>query len=202
MRKKNTEKRQRVYNFINSFIKEYGVSPSYDEISSSLHIPKSTLFIYMRALEDEGFITRLGRNQLVTLENSNSIDRVPVIGSIACGKPKLALEDIQGFIPVNIDWLGPGEYFGLIADGDSMVNININKGDIVIIRKQSTAENGQVVAAMIPEEFGGEWTATLKRFYKEKGTFRLHPENDYMEDIYVDDLQILGVAIKCISDVL
>ena len=168
MRKKNTEKRQRVYNFINSFIKEYGVSPSYNEISSSLRIPKSTLFIYMRALEDEGYITRLGHNQIVTVENSNSIDRVPVIGSIACGKPKLALEDIQGYIPVNIDWLGPGEYFGLIADGDSMVNININKGDIVIIRKQSTAENGQVVAAMIPEEFGGEWTATLKIFYKEK----------------------------------
>lgn len=202
MRKKNYEKRQRVYNYINNFIKEYGVSPSYNEISSSLRIPKSTLFIYMRALEDEGYITRLGHNQIVTVENSNSIDRVPVIGSIACGKPKLALEDIQGYIPVNIDWLGPGEYFGLIADGDSMVNININKGDVVIIRKQPTAENGQVVAAMIPEEFGGEWTATLKRFYKEKGTFRLHPENDYMEDIYVDDLQILGVAIKCISDVL
>lgn len=202
MRKKNYEKRQRVYNYINNFIKEYGVSPSYNEISSSLRIPKSTLFIYMRALEDEGYITRLGHNQIVTVENSNSIDRVPVLGAIACGKPKLALEDIQGYIPVNIDWLGPGEYFGLIADGDSMVNININKGDVVIIRKQSTAENGQVVAAMIPEEFGGEWTATLKRFYKEKGTFRLHPENDYMEDIYVDELQILGVAIKCISDVL
>ena len=202
MRKKNIEKRQRVYNFINSFIKEYGVSPSYDEISSSLHIPKSTLFIYMRALEDEGFITRLGRNQLVTLENTNSIDRVPVIGSIACGKPKLALEDIQGFIPVNIDWLGPGEYFGLIADGDSMIDININKGDVVIIRKQSTADNGQVVAAMIPDEFGGEWTSTLKRFYKERGTFRLHPENDRYDDIYVDELEILGVAVKCISDVL
>ena len=202
MRKKKYDKRQRVYNYINNFIKEYGVSPSYNEISSSLPIPKSTLFIYMRALEDEGYITRLGHNQIVTVENSNSIDRVPVLGAIACGKPKLALEDIQGYIPVNIDWLGPGEYFGLIADGDSMVNININKGDVVIIRKQSTAENGQVVAAMIPEEFGGEWTATLKRFYKEKGMFRLHPENDYMEDIYVDDLQILGVAIKCISDVL
>ena len=191
----------KVYNFINGFIKEYGVSPSYDEISSSLKIPKSTLFIYMRALEDEGYISRLGRNQLVTLENSNAIERVPVIGSIACGKPKLAIEDIQGYIPVNVDWLGPGEYFGLIASGDSMINININDGDIVIIRKQETAENGQVVAALIPDD-GEEWTATLKRFYKERGSFRLHPENDYMDDIYVDKVQVLGIAIKCISDVL
>ena len=191
----------KVYNFINGFIKEYGVSPSYDEISSSLKIPKSTLFIYMRALEDEGYISRLGRNQLVTLENSNAIERVPVIGSIACGKPKLAIEDIQGYIPVNVDWLGPGEYFGLIASGDSMINININDGDIVIIRKQETAENGQVVAALIPDD-GEEWTATLKRFYKERGSFRLHPENDYMNDIYVDRVQVLGIAIKCISDVL
>ena len=201
MRKKNMEKRMKVYNFINGFIKEYGVSPSYDEISSSLKIPKSTLFIYMRALEDEGYISRLGRNQLVTLENSNAIERVPVIGSIACGKPKLAIEDIQGYIPVNVDWLGPGEYFGLIASGDSMINININDGDIVIIRKQETAENGQVVAALIPDD-GEEWTATLKRFYKERGSFRLHPENDYMDDIYVDKVQVLGIAIKCISDVL
>ena len=201
MQKKNDERKIEVYNFINDFIKEYGVCPSYDEIASSIGCAKSTLFKYMKRLEEEGYIERYGRNQVVTVENSNSIDRVPVIGSVACGKPKLAIEDIQGYLPINIDWLGRGEYFGLVADGDSMINIGINDGDIVIIRKQSTAENGQVVVALIPDEYGGEMTATLKRFYKERGRYRLQPENDTMKDIYVKRLEILGIAVKTISDV-
>ena len=202
MQKKNDERKLEVYNFINDFIKEYGVCPSYDEIASSIGCAKSTLFKYMKRLEEEGYIERYGRNQVVTVENSNSIDRVPVIGSVACGKPKLAIEDIQGYLPINIDWLGRGEYFALVADGDSMINIGINDGDIVIVRKQSTAENGQVVVAMIPDEYGGESSATLKRFYKERGKYRLHPENDYMDDIFVDKVEILGVAVKTISDVI
>ena len=202
MQKKNDERKLEVYNFINDFIKEYGVCPSYDEIASSIGCAKSTLFKYMKRLEEEGYIERYGRNQVVTVENSNSIDRVPVIGSVACGKPKLAIEDIQGYLPINIDWLGRGEYFALVADGDSMINIGINDGDIVIVRKQSTAENGQVVVAMIPDECGGESSATLKRFYKERGKYRLHPENDYMDDIFVDKVEILGVAVKTISDVI
>ena len=201
MQKKNDERKLEVYNFINDFIKEYGVCPSYDEIASSIGCAKSTLFKYMKRLEEEGYIERYGRNQVVTVENSNSIDRVPVIGSVACGKPKLAIEDIQGYLPINIDWLGRGEYFGLVADGDSMINIGINDGDIVIVRKQSTAENGQVVVALIPDEYGGEMTATLKRFYKERGRYRLQPENDSMKDIYVNRLEILGIAVKNISDV-
>ena len=175
MQKKNDERKLEIYNFINDFIKEYGVCPSYDEIASSIGCAKSTLFKYMKRLEEEGYIERYGRNQVVTIENSNSIDRVPVIGSVACGKPKLAIEDIQGYLPINIDWLGRGEYFALVADGDSMINIGINDGDIVIVRKQSTAENGQVVVALIPDEYGGEMTATLKRFYKERGRYRLQP---------------------------
>lgn len=201
MQKKNDERKLEIYNFINDFIKEYGVCPSYDEIASSIGCAKSTLFKYMKRLEEEGYIERYGRNQVVTIENSNSIDRVPVIGSVACGKPKLAIEDIQGYLPINIDWLGRGEYFALVADGDSMINIGINDGDIVIVRKQSTAENGQVVVALIPDEYGGEMTATLKRFYKERGRYRLQPENDSMKDIYVNRLEILGIAVKNISDV-
>ena len=200
--KRNDERKDEVYRFINNFIKEYGVSPSYNEIACSIKCAKSTLFKYMTRLEEEGLIERFGRNQMVTIENSNAIERIPVIGTVACGKPKLAYEDIQGYIPINVDWLGSGEYFGLIAKGDSMTNININDGDIVIVRKQDTAENGQVVVAMIPDETSEDMTATLKRFYKERNCFRLHPENDYMDDIFVDDVHILGVAVKNISDVI
>ena len=82
-----------------------------------------------------------------------------------------------------------------------MINIGINDGDLVIVRKQSTAENGQVVVALIPYEYGCEMTAKLKRFYKERGRYRLQPENDTMKDIYVKRLEILGIAVKTISDV-
>ena len=101
-----------------------------------------------------------------------------------------------------MDWLGRGEYFGLIADGESMINIGIKNGDIVIVRKQSTAENGQVVVAMIPDEYSGEMTATLKRFYKEQGRYRLHPENDKYEDMYFDSINIQGVAVKVLKDLV
>lgn len=184
--KKNNERKEEIYHFINNFIKEYGVCPSYNEIAASVKCAKSTLFKYMKRLEEEGLIERYGRNQIVTVENSNAIDRIPVIGSIACGKPKLAYEDIQGYLPIDVEWLGSGEYFGLVASGDSMINIGIKSGDIVIVRKQTTAENGQVVVAMVYDEDSGDMNATLKRLYKEKRGYRLHPENDYMSDIYVD----------------
>lgn len=199
--KKNDERKEDVYRFINNFIKEYGVCPSYDEIATSIKCAKSTLFKYMKRLEEDGLIERYGRNQIVTVENSNSIDRIPVIGSVACGKPKLAYEDIQGYLPIDMEWLGSGEYFGLVASGNSMINIGIKTGDIVIIRKQSTAETGQVVCAMICDEDSGERNATLKRFYKEKEGYRLRPENDYMNDIYVDEIEIIGIAVKNISDI-
>lgn len=80
MRNKNDERMIQIYNYINNFIKEYGVSPSYADISSAKGCSKSTLFLYMKRLEEEGYISRMGHNQIVTLENTNSIDRIPVIG--------------------------------------------------------------------------------------------------------------------------
>lgn len=201
MNPRNEQKKIEIYDYINEFIKEYGVSPSIPEIADGVHCAGSTVHKYLVRLEEEGYIEKYGRNQIVTRENFNTIERIPIVGAVACGKPKLAIEDIQGYLPINIDWLGRGEYFGLVASGDSMINIGINNGDIVIVRKQSTAENGQVVVAMIPDEFGGEMSATLKRFYKERGIYRLHPENDYLKDIYVKKVEILGVAVKTISDV-
>ena len=203
MNPRNEQKKIEIYEYINEFIKEYGVSPSIPEIADGVHCACSTVHKFLVRLEEEGYIEKYGRNQIVTRENSNSIERVPVVGAIACGKPKLAIEDIQTYIPINKDILGQGEFIALIADGDSMIDAGIDDGDLVFIRKQSTAVDGQVVAAIIQDEYSEGSTATLKRLYRDgrKRKFRLHPENEYMDDIFVDELNIVGVAVKVLKDI-
>lgn len=202
MNPRNENKKERIYKFINDFIKEYGVAPTLNEIADEFNCAKSNIHKYIVRLEEEGLITRYGKSQMATLENSNSIERIPVIGTIACGKPKLAYEDIEAFIPINKDMLGYGEFFGLIASGDSMIGANIEDGDIVFVRKQETADDGEIVVAMVDDEQTGEKNATLKRFYndREKRQIRLHPENSLMDDIILKDVQIKGVAVKVLKN--
>ncbi len=202
MNPRNENKKERIYKFINDFIKEYGVSPTITEIAEEFHCVKSNIYKYIVRLEEEGLITRYGRCQIATLENSNSIERIPVIGTIACGKPKLAYEDIEAIIPISKDMLGYGEFFGLIASGDSMIEASIDDGDIVFVRKQETADDGEIVVAMVDDDLTGEKNATLKRFYndREKKQIRLHPENSLMDDIILKNVEIKGVAVKVLKD--
>ena len=130
-------------------------------------------------------------------ERVDAPDWIPVLGSIACGKPKIALEDIETYIPISRSFMGEGEYFGLIADGGSMTEAGIEDGDIVFIRRQDTAENGEIAAVLTDDETGEGHRATLKRFYRDEESrkIRLHPENRYMEDIITDEADIMGVAV-------
>ena len=123
---------------------------------------------------------------------------VPVVGTIACGEPMLAEEHIERYIPVPIDSFGRGEYYFLKAKGDSMVDMGIFEGDMVLVRQQNTAAPGEVVVALIGDE------ATLKRFYPDpdRNRIRLHPENREMNDIFVDDCEIQGIAVKVIKDII
>ena len=124
--------------------------------------------------------------------------RVPIVGSIACGTPMLAEENIESYIPISSSILGTGNFFALHARGNSMVNANIEDGDFVIVRQQNTAEEGQIIVALIDDE------ATLKRFYtdRRRRKVRLHPENDEMEDMYFDSIDIQGIVVKVIKDVV
>ena len=123
---------------------------------------------------------------------------MPIVGSIACGSPILAEENIESYLSISPEFLGPGEFFILRAKGESMINAGINDGDLVIIKKQSTADEGQIVVALTEE---GE--CTLKRYYldRRRRKIRLHPENDEMEDMCFDKIQIQGVAVKIIQDI-
>ena len=106
------------------------------------------------------------------------------------------LENVEQYIPISTALLGQGKFFALHARGNSMINANIEDGDFVIVRQQNTAEDGQLVVALIDDE------ATLKRYYRDNKNrqIRLHPENDAMSDMYYDEIAIQGVAVKVIKD--
>ena len=202
MRPRNDDTKLAIYEFVNKYIKENGVCPSTQEISNEIGIAKSSVSKYMNRLKEEGWLERYGRNQVVTKQDHYAPYQMPVIGAVACGKPKLAVEDIQCYIPLDKS-LKDGEYFGLVADGESMIDVGIHSGDIIFIRRQETADDGDIVVAMIDDDYSDESTATLKRFFRDKENkkYILHPENSEMEDIIVDKVRILGKAVRIYKNI-
>ena len=202
MRPKNQERKREVYDFVSTYFKENGACPTTQEICDKLGIAKSTVSKYMTRLREEGMIERLGRYRTVTAADKVSYTKMPVIGSIACGKPKIAIEDVEGYIPIDENSLGKGEYFGLIADGDSMIEAGIASGDVVYIRRSPTADDGQIVVALIEDENTDGYRATLKRFFRDEKnkSYVLHPENKKLEDIIVKEVNIVGVAVRVLKN--
>lgn len=202
MRPKNNETKMQIFEFINEYINEYRTSPSVREIASAVDCSISTVHKFLVRLEDEGLIERYGKRHIISSVNSWRMGCAPIVGMVACGQPMTAIEDIQGYLPINKEYFGAGEYMAVIAEGESMINVGIESGDLVIVRRQNTAEDGQIVVAMVQNDYDSECSATLKRFFhtKKKNVFRLHPENDGMEDIIVNSVEIIGVAVKVLKD--
>ena len=196
MRKKDPSIYSKIEKFVSDYMDGYGNSPSIDEIAAGIGVPKPTTHRYLAEMRENGTIRYSGcRNITFTNETAQTV-RVPILGRIACGIPKFAEENIEEYVKLPVSLFGRGEYFILRAYGDSMINAGIEDGDLVLIRQQNTADNGQIVVALMEDE------ATLKRFYlePEKHRIRLHPENPEMEDIFVEDCLIQGVAIKVLKD--
>ena len=179
-----------VFNYIKSRLSD-GISPSVREIMDAMGFRStSTAHRYIRTLVDAGLIEKTGSmNRSLKLPNS-PITSVPVIGTVTAGQPITAIEDITGYVGFEAPGISPNELFALKIRGESMVNAGIFDGDIVIVRKSDYAENGDIVVALIGHE-----DATVKRFFKENGHFRLQPENDTMQPIILDDVEILGRLI-------
>ena len=186
--KKISKKQTEVFNFIKSYIDENGVAPSVREIAKAVGVSSpSTIQHHIVSLIDKGYLEKGDANQKRTLKiakRSNTAQYVPLLGTVTAGNPILAIESIEDYIPAPV---GAGkEHFALRVRGDSMINAAIENGDIVIVERTPVAENGDIVVALIEDE------ATVKRFYKENGHFRLQPENPDYEPIIVDELAILG----------
>ena len=191
------EREQSVYDYIASTIRENGYSPSVRDIKEALGFKStSTVHMYLSRLEEFGLIRKEdGKSRAITLctDFAPRAERVPILGKVTAGLPILAEENFDGYVsfsaPHSYD---PRELFALRVTGTSMVGAGILDGDYVIVHKGDYAENGQIVVALTQEG------ATVKTFYKEKGHFRLQPENDEYEPIVVDQLSVLGRVIASV----
>lgn len=190
-----SDKAREVLEYIEERITSDGFPPSVREICRDLHIKStSTAHKYLSELTDAGAIEKGDRlNRAIRLAQP-SHSGVPLLGVVTAGIPILAQEDIEEYLPIQVRGYNNKELFALHVRGESMINAGILDGDIIIVAKTSTARNGEIVVALLDDE------ATVKRFYKENGRFRLQPENDRFQPIIVDEVTILGRVTKLIRE--
>lgn len=193
----HSEIHMQVLDFILESIEELGYPPSVREICQKLHIKStSTVHKYLNELEDSGFIQRENaKNRSIrVLRQGKSVQvlHVPMLGTVAAGLPIFASQQEGEYVAFETSKYSREELFALQIKGDSMIEAGILEGDYVIAQKTSTAENGEIVVALIGEE------ATVKTFYREDGRYRLQPENSRMEAFYVNDLAILGRIVALV----
>lgn len=204
MRSKNQELISKILSYIDRVYDKENKAPSMQEIADRIGLSKSMVSRYISEMVEKGLIERgTGHYSLITPYIKKVMpgnQRVPIVGKIACGTPILAEENIESYLTISGSFLGAGEHFVLVAQGESMINVGIEDGDYVVIRKQNTANEGQIVVALIDNE-----EATLKRFYidKRKKKIKLHPENDELKDMFYeyDRVNIQGIAIKVIKNI-
>ncbi|MBQ2537721.1 MAG: transcriptional repressor LexA [Ruminococcus sp.] len=175
---------------------ENGRVPSVREICDYTGLSStSTVHHHLKALEEKGLIVREhGVNRCIQITGEEKSVNVPVVGKVAAGEPITAIQNIEFYVPVSEQLKRGRELFALRIQGESMVNAGILDGDIVIVHRTPVAENGEIVVAMVED------SATVKRFYKENGHFRLQPENDSYEPIIVDEVVLLGKVVSLIRN--
>lgn len=194
-----TNRQQQVLDFVGSYLLEHGCPPTLREISDQIGVKgTATAIVHLEALERKGHIQRREGSRGISIVGRGGSIAVPIVGRIKAGQPELAFEDIEGYYNVDLSWVNEHRCFFLRVEGESMIDAHILDGDLVLIRPQQTAENGQIVAVMVDGE------ATLKRFYREKNRIRLQPENTTMKPIIINPGQaetvIIGILLKSIRN--
>ena len=193
-----TDRQQEVLNFISYSTKTNSYPPTVREISDHFNISIRAVQDHIAALQKKGFISikpKSSRSIKVLQESSSFqeepetfIGKVPVLGTVAAGKPLLSEENLDGYINLTEPFVRPGKsYFALRVRGTSMINAGILEGDLAIIEQASTAVDGQIIVAVIDDAI------TLKRYYKESGRVKLQPENPAFQPIYCTNLRIVGI---------
>lgn len=192
-----TKKQKNVLTFIENYQKNKNYSPSLEEIRKHFRLSSvSTAHHYVKKLQEAGYLKKESNQPRAIDLKNNPVIEIPLVGLITAGMPIEAIEDRTETITVPSFGLGKnGDYYALKVKGDSMINEGIFDGDIVVIKKQSTAENGQTVVAIIDDN-----EATLKKLYRENGKFRLQPANQTILPIFRKEIEIRGVVIKVIRD--
>ena len=191
---KISSKQREILEYIKQEILNKGYPPAVREICEAVHLKStSSVHSHLETLEKNGYIRRdptKPRAIEIIDDNFNLTRRevvnVPMMGRVAAGQPLLAVENIENYFPIPTEFMPNAETFMLKVKGDSMINAGIFNGDKILVQKQSDAQNGDIVVALVDD------SATVKTFYKEDGHFRLQPENDTMDPIIVNECSILG----------
>lgn len=194
---KITPKQQEILDYIKQCILQKGYPPAVREICEAVNLKStSSVHSHLGTLEKNGYIRRDPTKPrcIEIVEDTFNLARrelinVPVVGTVTAGQPILAVENIESYFPIMPEFIRNRQVFMLKVRGESMINAGIYDGDLVLVEQTPSAENGDIVIALIDD------SVTIKRFFKEDGHFRLQPENDFMEPIIVDDLEIVGKAI-------
>ena len=185
------QNQQKILDFIKREIDLKGYPPSVREICAAVGLKStSTVHAHLNHLEEQGLIRRDSTKPraLEVLDGSHARGRsVPLVGRVTAGMPILAVENIEDYLTLPREIVGKDDLFCLRVQGESMIDIGILDGDIVVLRQQDTAENGEIVVAMTRDD-----EATLKRIFYEDGRVRLQPENKAMSPIYADTVTVLG----------
>lgn len=197
MADKLTKKQEEVLVFIKDQILKKGYPPTVRDICEGVNLRStSSVHSHLNTLEEKGYIRRdPAKPRCIEIIDDTfrpaerEMVNVPVVGTVAAGQPILAEESIVDYFPIPAEYMPNAETFFLTVKGDSMINLGIFNGDRILVRKQNTARNGEVVVALVED------SATVKTFYKENGHYRLQPANDSMSPIIVDECSILGVVI-------
>lgn len=194
-----SQKQIEILLYIKNELQRRGYPPAVREICKGVGLKStSTVHGHLEKLEAKGYIRRdptkpraieiLDKDEDFLFSTKKTID-IPIVGKVTAGTPILAVENIEDTYPVPLDLVEGHNVFMLKVQGESMIEAGILDGDLVLVKEQSQAHNGEIVVALIED------TATVKRFYKEKDVIRLQPENQFMEPIYTKDVAILGKVI-------
>ncbi len=190
---KISDKQKEILEYIKSEILNRGYPPAVRDICEAVHLKStSSVHSHLETLEKNGYIRRdpTKPRAIEIIDDTFNLSRrevvnVPLLGRVAAGEPLLAVENIESYFPIPAEYM-PKEEFMLKIKGESMINAGIFDGDTILVKRQSTASDGDMVVALVED------SATVKTFYKEKGHYRLQPENDAMEPIIVEECTVLG----------
>ena len=194
---KISQKQSEILEYIKEQILQRGYPPAVREICEAVHLKStSSVHSHLETLEKNGYIRRdpTKPRAIEIIDDNFNLSRremvqVPMVGRVAAGEPILAQENIENYFPIPTEFMPNNDTYILKVQGESMVNAGILNGDYVLVEKKNTAENGQMVVALVEDG------ATVKTFYKENGHYRLQPENDFMDPIIVPEVEILGKVI-------
>ena len=182
---------EKVLEYIKEQIRITGYPPSVREICAAVGFKStSSAHQYIQRLAEKGYISKKDlKTRAIRVVGTESTISVPIVGKVAAGAPILAQENIEDYFPLPVDYAHNSDVFMLHVQGESMINAGILNGDLILVRQQNTANNGDIVVALLGD------SVTVKTFYREPDFIRLQPQNDHMDPILIKDCIILGKVI-------